>query len=218
MKEFTTGSRGNVRVAATGSAIAGGLAELIMRARTIHPDLSVDLIEVNGWTVISDIAAGRADLGLSLSMIDPPLGFSAQPFRAVKMVAVVPADHPLARQRRVNFDEMLEFDHITLGPKSSLTAFFVQQAAERGRVFRYRGVGSFDVMRSLIAAKWGVGIMSELLAIPYAEAMNLVCLPIEEQWAARSIQIWYREEAMTTSVKTFKNYLLNPPAFSGAKG
>ncbi|MDL2398940.1 LysR family transcriptional regulator [Rhizobium mayense] len=217
MKEFANGTRGQIRVVATQSSIAGGLAELVSKYRVAKPDIKIDLIEVNGWSVISEITAGRADLGLTLSVVDVPIGFSVQAFKPVRLVAMVPEDHPLARQRRVNFDEMLEFEHVTLGPKSTLCALCVQQAADRGRVFRYHSVKSFDAMRSMISARLGIGILSSLMAEPYAETLRTVCLPIEEPWADRDIQVLYREDGLSTSAKKFKEFMLNPQAFVAGK-
>jgi DNA-binding transcriptional LysR family regulator len=134
---------------------------------------------------------------------------SSDLFQDVKLVAVVPMGHPLARMRRANFDEMLEFEHVTLGPQSALCAFLVQQAAERRKTFRYRAVQSFDVMRSMIAANLGIGIMSELMAKPHAKKLGAVCLPIEEDWADRQIRVWYREDLMTSAARSFKEALLS---------
>jgi DNA-binding transcriptional LysR family regulator len=214
MKEFANGTRGQVRIVATQSSIAAGLAELISNYRKAKPEVKIDLVEVSGWSVVSELAAGRADLGLTLSLVDIPIGFSAISFRPARLVAMVPEDHPLARQRRVNFDEMLEFEHVTLGPKSTLCSFCVQQAADRGRVFRYLTVRSFDAMRSMISARLGIGILSSLMAEPFAETLKAVCLPIEEPWANRDIQILFREDDLTTPAKMFKDFMTLPEAFS----
>lgn len=208
MKEFAAGERGQVRIIATQSAIVGGLADIVARYSATYRDVTVDLKEVNGWSIVPEIESGRADLGLTISVFDAPIGMSSDSFQDVKLVAMVPADHPLARQRRANFEEMLQFDHVTLGPQSALCAFLVQQAAERRQTLRYRAVQSFDVMRSMIAANLGIGIMSELMAKPYAKKLGTVCLPIEEDWADRQIKIWYREDLMTSAARSFKDVIL----------
>lgn len=212
MKEFAAGKRGKVRIVATQSAIVGGLADIVAKYSVAFRDVTVDLRELNGWSILPEIENGRADLGLTLSVFDPPVGMSSDLFQDVKLVAVVPAGHPLARMRRANFDEMLEFEHVTLGPQSALCAFLVQQAAERRKTFRYRAVQSFDVMRSMIAANLGIGIMSELMAKPYAKKLGAVCIPIEEDWADRQIRIWYREDLMTSAARSFKEALLSAKA------
>jgi len=209
MKEYAAGSRGQVRIVATQSAIVGGLADIVARYSAGHRDITIDLKEVNGWSIVPEIENGRADLGLTISVFDPPIGMSSVPFQDVKLVAMVPGDHPLARQRRANFEEMLQFEHVTLGPQSALCAFLVQQAAERRQVFRYRAVQSFDVMRSMIAANLGIGIMSDLMAKPYARKLGTVCLPIEEEWADRQVKVWFREDLMTSAARTFKDVLAN---------
>ena len=208
MKEFAAGRRGQVRIVSTQSAIIGGLADLVAKYSKTFRDVTVDLKEVNGWSIIPEIENGRADLGFSISVFDAPVGMSSVSFQDVKLVAMVPAGHPLARMRRTNFEEMLQFDHVTLGPQSALCAFLVQQAAERRQTFRYRAVQSYDVMRSMIAANLGIGIMSELLAKPFAKRLGTVCIPIEEEWADRQIKIWYREDLMTSAARSFKDAIL----------
>jgi DNA-binding transcriptional LysR family regulator len=207
MKEFAAGNRGQVRIVATQSAIVGGLADIVAKYSAAFRDIAIDLREVNGWSIVPEIENGRADLGLTISVFDAPVGMSSVSFQDVKLVAMVPADHPLARQRRANFDEMLRFEHVTLGPQSALCSFLVQQAADRRQTFRYRAVQSFDVMRSMIAANLGIGIMSDLMAKPFARKLGTVCLPIEEEWADRQIKVWFREDLMTSAARTFKDIL-----------
>jgi DNA-binding transcriptional LysR family regulator len=208
MKGFSEGTRGQVRVAATQSAIVGGLAENISGFVKRHPEIAVDLHEIHGWQLVSEIESGRADLGLSVSVFDPPPGMLKSTYRTVSLVAAVPKSHALANRRSVTFEDMLDFDHVTLGPKSALCSFFVHQAADLGREFRYRSVGSFDVMRSMIAAGLGIGILTEIMVLPHAESLGLVCLPIEETWAPRDIHVWYREDMMTASIRLFMDQLV----------
>lgn len=207
MKEFAAGQRGMVRIVATQSAIAGGLADKVAAYSAIHRDIIVDLREINGWSIVPEIEGGRADLGLTLSVFDPPIGMSSVPFREVRLVAMVPGGHPLARMRRATFDELLQFDHVTLGPQSALCAFLVQLAADRRQTFRYRGVQSFDVMRSMIGANLGIGIMSEVMAKPFARKLGAVCLAIDEDWAERQIRVWYREDLITSAARAFKQFI-----------
>lgn len=207
MKEFAAGQRGMVRIVATQSAIAGGLADKVAAYSAIHRDIIVDLREINGWSIVPEIEGGRADLGLTLSVFEPPIGMSSVPFREVRLVAMVPGGHPLARMRRATFDELLQFDHVTLGPQSALCAFLVQLAADRRQTFRYRGVQSFDVMRSMIGANLGIGIMSEVMAKPFARKLGAVCLAIDEDWAERQIRVWYREDLITSAARAFKQFI-----------
>ncbi|MBN3801886.1 LysR family transcriptional regulator [Paraburkholderia sp. Ac-20336] len=208
MREFSEGIRGRVRVASSQSAIVGGLAAFAGRFIQANPEIAVDVHEIHGWSLVSEIESGRADLALSLSVFDVPSSIAKVPYKETSLVVAVPKDHPLATRQWVRFENLIDFEHVTLGPKSALCSFLVNQAANLGHELKYRAVSSFDVMRSMIAAGLGIGILSEIMAIPFAGNPDVRCIALREEWAPRSIQIYYREDLIPPSARLFLKELL----------
>ncbi|MFK4103885.1 LysR family transcriptional regulator [Streptomyces sp. NPDC019531] len=94
------GRQGQLRLALTRSARGGPVDALLTAFRTLHPD--VDLVVRTGWTAhnITELLAGRLDA----AFVRPPLddvGLECRHIAREELLVAVPADHPLARERRV---------------------------------------------------------------------------------------------------------------------
>ncbi|WP_329537597.1 LysR substrate-binding domain-containing protein (plasmid) [Streptomyces sp. NBC_01450] len=94
------GRQGQLRLALTRSARGGPVDALLAAFRTLHPD--VDLVVRTGWTAhnITELLAGRLDA----AFVRPPLdgeGLECRHIAREELLVAVPADHPLARERRV---------------------------------------------------------------------------------------------------------------------
>jgi DNA-binding transcriptional LysR family regulator len=94
------GRQGQLRLALTRSARGGPVDALLAKFRTLHPD--VDLVVQTGWTAhnIAELLAGRLDA----AFVRPPLsgeGLECRHIAREELLVAVPAEHPLARERRV---------------------------------------------------------------------------------------------------------------------
>ncbi|WP_405817551.1 LysR substrate-binding domain-containing protein [Streptomyces sp. NBC_01390] len=97
------GRRVQLRLALTRSARGGPVDALLAEFRTLHPD--VDLVVRTGWTAhnITELLAGRLDA----AFVRPPLdgedgeGLECRHIAREELLVAVPAEHPLARERRV---------------------------------------------------------------------------------------------------------------------
>jgi Transcriptional regulator len=209
MSEFSEGIRGRVRIAASQSAIVGVLAPFAGKFIRQHPEIAVDICETHGWSQIAEIENGRADLGLNLSVFDVPLPITNVPYKRADLVVAVPKGHALATRSGVKFADLLDFEHVTFGPKSALCSFLVNQAAGLGRELKYRTVSSFDAMRAMIVAGLGIGIFTGIMVAPLVESPNVISLPLREDWAERNIRILYHEDLIAPSARLFLKELLS---------
>jgi DNA-binding transcriptional LysR family regulator len=206
--EFATGIRGRVRISATPSAIVSGLADDIVHFSQQHPRTEIELKESDSWSVIPDLESGRSDIGFNMSVMEIPPGMTAKVYRPADLVVIVAPGHPLAEATHLTFADLLDYEHISLGERSTLRTFFVKQAEDVRRPFKFRPVSSFDVMRSMVAAGLGIGIMPEVMARSPHVKPQVVPIPISESWANRSIRIWYREETLVPASRLFRDHLL----------
>lgn len=205
--DFAQGIRGRVRISATPSAIVGGLAESVVQFSQAHPGIAIDVKESDAWSVLPDIESGRSDLGMNMSELEIPTGMSVTVYRQVDLVAAVAEGHALAKLPSVTLDELLPYEHVSLGERSTLRDYFVKHAQEMGKDFKYRTVGSFDVMRSMVSAGLGIGIMPWMMARSPLGKIKIVSIPISESWARRSIRIWCREETLVPASRLFRDHL-----------
>ncbi|WP_329233645.1 LysR family transcriptional regulator [Streptomyces canus] len=94
------GQRRQLRLALTRSARGGPVDALLAAFRARHPD--VDLVVRTGWTShnITELLAGRLDA----AFVRPPLdgeGLECRQIAREELLVAVPAEHPLARERRI---------------------------------------------------------------------------------------------------------------------
>ena len=159
-----------------------------------NPDISLDICESHGWSQVSEIESGRADLGLSLSVSDVPSTITKIPYKSANLVVAMPKNHILATRPLVTFEDLIEFEHVTFGPKSGLHLFMSNLATQMGHELKYRMVSSFDAMYSMISAGLGIGVLTEVMITPFIQSLDIVTLPLHEDWAQRNIRIIYKED------------------------
>ncbi|GHD61455.1 LysR family transcriptional regulator [Streptomyces mirabilis] len=111
------GRQGQLRLALTRSARGGHVDALLTAFRTLHPD--VDLVVRTGWTAhnITELLAGRLDA----AFVRPPLddaGLECRHIAREELLVAVPADHPLARERRVT-RERIAAEPVILWPREN---------------------------------------------------------------------------------------------------
>jgi DNA-binding transcriptional LysR family regulator len=207
--EFASGVRGRVRISATPSAIVGGLADDIFHFSHEHPQVEIELKESDSWSVVPDVDNGHSDLGLNMSVMEAPEGMQAVAYRQVNLVAIVASKHPLAAEPTVTFTQLLDYEHVSLGKRSTLRNYCIKRAEDEGRQFRYRPVSSFEVMRSMVAAGLGVGLIPEMMVRAPQDTLNIAVIPISEDWARRPINVWFRDDTLVPASRLFRDYLLS---------
>ncbi|SDV46561.1 LysR family transcriptional regulator [Chitinasiproducens palmae] len=184
---FLHGERGIVRVAACTSAVLQFLPSDIAACAALHPDIRIDLQEMNSERVIQAVRRGVADLGV----YEPSVGSVRLPthaYRADRLCAVALRSHPLAARAAagVTIEMLLDHDLIGLTEGASVSITLARLAEAAGRALRMRiRVGSFDSMAAMIAGGFGIGLMPEAVARQIAAAEQFVHLPIDGEWAAR---------------------------------
>lgn len=94
------GMAGSLRLGFVGSSMYRGLPEALERMRLQHPDVRVDLHELNSIDQAAALQSGKIDLGLMHTMAPPP-GMSAQAIVSEAFIACLPAAHPLAGKARI---------------------------------------------------------------------------------------------------------------------
>jgi DNA-binding transcriptional LysR family regulator len=209
MSEFSQGARGQVRVHASASALLEQLITSIATFTRAHPLIRIELQELMSSAIVRDVCEGRADVGLVSGSEEIPAELTAEFYREDLLMALVPSDHVLAPKRSVTFVELLDFDHIGIGVTSALSVQLAEQAGRLNRTIRhaYRSV-TFDVARALVVQGCGIAILPGSLTLPYAELLNLRCIPLTDSWARRKMQVCYREDAvLTVAVRLFIAHL-----------
>jgi DNA-binding transcriptional LysR family regulator len=217
LREFAEGGRGRVRLHASTSAIVQFLADDLAAFRTEHPTIEVELHEELSYTIVRDVLEVRADLGIVSTGVEVPAGLQMEPWREDRLVAVAPAEHPVARRRSIRFEELLEYEHISIGENHALSLQLAEAAARLHRPIRHaQRMVTTEAGRRLVAAGHGVAVLPDGVVRPFEAAMGIRAVPLAEEWALRRHRLLLREEAgLPVPARRLLDHLRQKPRSGG---
>jgi len=88
------------------STLYGALPEVIRRFREAQPEVEVGLLELTTVQQIEALKAGRIDVGFGRLRFEEDERIAAEVVREEALVVALPADHRLARRRRLTLAEL----------------------------------------------------------------------------------------------------------------
>jgi DNA-binding transcriptional LysR family regulator len=175
------GEVGSLHIGFVGSAMLTTLPAVFRRYRAVHPNVRLHLHESFTSKVIEGLQNGTLDAGL-LRDGDPTDGLIATPVYEEAFVAVLPANHPRARQRTLSLTVLRDEPFIHYPRSAGARAFEkpLQLCEEHG--FRPQIVQEashwLSILR-LIGA--GLGVSIAPACVRYIAAPDVVCLPIQQR-------------------------------------
>jgi DNA-binding transcriptional LysR family regulator len=190
-RRASAGRTGSLRLGFTVIASYTALPRAVQSFRSTHPDVTVELLEVNSPAVESALDRGELDLGILHPPLERPhLHHLALPGEA--MVLAVPAGHRLARRKRVHFDD-LDGEPLLVAPRHVGPALFDQlMACFRESNIEPRIVQEATPMTTLaglVAAGAGIGFVSRGIAtasrpgVAFRPVTNAPAVPMAAAWA-----------------------------------
>lgn len=198
---FSEGIRGEVTVASARSIIMPFLAQELGEFERQFPAVDVILQEIENAQIVSAIVNGEADIGvfafatgLDLSAVD------AVNYREDRLVAVVPASHPLASRQKLTLADLLTE---TIIPINAILGALQSATRRAGQSFEPKfAVKSTGVALSLVEAGLGVTIVPECTMGREQESL-VSAVMLAEPWAKR-----------ITAIATAKGRPLSPVALA----
>jgi len=195
MQEFARGIKGQLRVYANTTALSEFLPPVLHAYLLSHPDVNVDLRERMSHVIVRAVTEGQTDIGI----VGGPMAtenLEVIPYRVDRMVLAVPADHPLARLESIAFADTVDLDHVSLHEASAIHAYLRQICNQMHKHLKLRiQVSNFEAACRMVESDVGVGIMPEAAARRHARTMRIACVPLQDEWAVRELQVCVRSLA-----------------------
>jgi DNA-binding transcriptional LysR family regulator len=217
VEAFAAGARGHVRLHANISAVSGFLPAALAGFLAANPGIEVSLEERFTGDILHAVRTGAADLGLGSGTVrGAALELHPEvqliPWREDRLVAVLPADHPLAAGGGpVRFAELAAEPFVGLASASALQQLYRREAEALGRPLRERvNVASFDAVRRMVEAGLGVAILPDTGAEPQAGRVAIAVRPLEASWATRPLALCVRRDtdALPAAARLLAAHLL----------
>lgn len=192
--DYAAGIKGHVRMAANQSSLAEYLPADLTAFCAQHPQIAIDLQEMNSGAILQAVAEGRCDLGL---FVGDETGFpdvECRIYRHDRFVLVVPKGHAFADRDRISFSETLSEYYIGLETATAWDALVSKAVAEAGASirFRFRLRDSISAFR-MVAAGLGIFVAPYGTANSLGAAMGLQTIDLVDAWAHRRLSIATRD-------------------------
>ena len=210
MESYMTGSRGQVRVLASISTMAGSLANDVASFLQMpaHRTIQVDLEERLSPEVVCGVRDGLASLGVCWDAVD--LGsLQSRPYRSDHLCIVVPRGHPLAARKTVRFEQTLDYEHVSLPISSALQVMLQRAAALLGRTMIHRIiVSNFEAALGVVRAGLAIGVVSREVADRQGASNGLRVISLADPWAVRKFVLCFRDEqGLSVAARLLSEYL-----------
>ncbi|WP_030132216.1 LysR family transcriptional regulator [Pseudomonas sp. QTF5] len=157
------GYRGSLRIALSDGVLPQRLSAILAQSREEEPEVEIRLYEVSLSQQLKGLRENLFDVGFARSN-DVGQGLAAQAMWRTPLMVAVPARHPLLALKQIPLAEALNYPLVLFHPKTHTGLY--QQIENLLRqtpapVIVAERVSSQEVMLSLVAAGYGVGLVCE---------------------------------------------------------
>jgi DNA-binding transcriptional LysR family regulator len=168
---------GPLMVSAAESLLTYRLPELLQAFQCAYPDVQLTLHAGASCASVAPLEPG-VDLGIT---IDEPVEapqLLVQRVRKERVVAVVAAEHPIARRREISAAEIAEQQILLTEEGGSYRALFERTLARQGgRINKLLEFASVEALKQCARARMGVAVLPEVVVEGELKQGVLVALP-----------------------------------------
>lgn len=157
--------RGQLVVGMVTACTLNPLFDLLARFHQDHPAVQVTLVEDNTDRLLEHVRTGAAQVAVVGIAGDPPVGLQARLLAQERLVAALPATHPLARRRGISLHELCEHPLVCMPTGTGLRAALDQACAhaELAPTVAFEASAP-SAIAALAARGLGVAVLSESMA------------------------------------------------------
>lgn len=152
--------RGRVSVALLPSLAADWLPDVLAPFRARHPGIELEVFDVLSEPCIERVKNGHADFALAATRADTP-ELRAEPFCSDEFHLVCPKDHPLARRRSVQPQDVAAYPFIHLSRTSSVRQY-IDAATLPATLPAVLEVDQLATVAGMVRAGLGVSVVPAL--------------------------------------------------------
>ncbi|WP_405009148.1 LysR family transcriptional regulator [Kitasatospora sp. NBC_01539] len=163
--EVTDLIRGRLTVGMVTGCTVTPLFDALAAFHRAHPGVEIALLEDTSDRLVEGVRAGALDLALVGTAAATPDGLEALTLVSERLVAAVPAGHPLADRRRVTLGDLAAHPIVCMPPGTGLRTVFDRACAAQGlRPVIALQAGAADAVVDLAARGLGVAVLSASMA------------------------------------------------------
>ncbi|GAA3469701.1 LysR family transcriptional regulator [Nonomuraea roseola] len=169
-----------------------------------HPGVELSLLEDNSDRLVEGVRAGALDLALIGAATATPEDLEALTIIDERLVAAVPAGHPLAERQAISLRDLGAYPIVCMPPGTGLRTVFDRAcAAQDLHPAIALQASASDAIADLAVRGLGVAVLSESMAAHYRD--RLTALPLDDvETPALLALVW--KSAHGPAVREFLRY------------
>ncbi|MFE6974233.1 LysR family transcriptional regulator [Streptomyces sp. NPDC057682] len=177
--EVTDLIRGRLTVGMVVGCTLTPLFDALAGFHRAHPGVEVSLLEDTSERLVEGVRTGALDLALVGAASAPPEGLEALVLISERLVAAVPAGHPLTSRPGLALSDLVAHPLVCMPPGTGLRTVLDQAcAARRLTPLVTLEAGAADAIAALAARGLAVAVLSESMAAAYQD--TLVALALDD--------------------------------------
>lgn len=205
MRELHTLERGEVRVGIPSMLGSYYFPPILMAFRHHYPGIRLEVIEAGTRQLQQMIHQGDIDMGVIVSDT-PPEDLETHCFLRAQMMAILPADHPLAEAREISYDAFFAEELVLFKE-----GYFHREVIDR--ISREAGVtprigfeaNLIPLIKQIVSHGYGI---STLLEMVVADDPGLIAVPFTPAvWLDLSLA-WRKGHRLSRANQTFVDLVL----------
>ncbi|TPG90345.1 LysR family transcriptional regulator [Pseudomonas caspiana] len=174
-----SGYRGSIRIALSDGVLPQRLTAILARCREEEPEVELRFFEVSLYQQLKGLREDLFDVGFARSK-DVGEGLTAQPVWQTPLTIAVPARHPLLALKHIPLHQVVNYPLVLFHPQTHAGLhqqidLLLRQIPSPARVAEQ--VSSHEVMLSLVAAGYGLGLTCEA-HMAMCQSTEIVTRPI----------------------------------------
>ncbi|PZH15731.1 LysR family transcriptional regulator [Streptomyces sp. NTH33] len=171
--EVTDLIRGRLTVGMVIGCTLTPLFDALAAFHRAHPGVEITLLEDSSDRLVEKVRTGAIDLALIGAATATPDGLDALTIISERLVAAVPAGHPLTKQRRVTLYDLIAYPIVCMPPGTGLRTVFDQAcAAQSLQPAITLQASAADAIADLAARGLAVAILSDSMAAHYRDRLT----------------------------------------------
>ncbi|GJF31342.1 LysR family transcriptional regulator [Kitasatospora sp. NE20-6] len=171
--EVTDLIRGRLTVGMVTGCTVTPLFDALAAFHRAHPGVEIALLEDTSDRLVEGVRAGAPDLALVGTAAAAPDGLEALTIVSERLVAAVPAGHPLADRPRVTLGDLAAHPIVCMPPGTGLRTVFDRACAAQGlRPVIALQAGAADAVVDLAARGLGVAVLSASMAADHRDRLT----------------------------------------------
>lgn len=203
---------GTVRIAASYTLLGYFLPSLLGRFRARHPDVAIDLLDLNRNDIEAGIAADTIDLGVVLlSNMTSRENFEQTILMRSPRQLWTSAGHPLLQKGSASLAEISQYPYIQITVdegEDSTRRYWQANNQQPDIAFR---TSSMEALRGLIAHGFGVTILSDMVYRHWSlEGKRIESIPVIDPLPPMEVGlIWKPGRTLCEPTRTFQRFLID---------